>query len=792
VGPQAERILRVAIAVVYGRRRLTFAILMAFTAVMLVQALRIQPDAGFEKQIPLKHPYMQVFKQYEKAFGGANLITIALIQRSPAAADAGDPDTIYNATFLETLRKATDDIFFLPGVDRAHVTSLFTPGVRYIEVIEGGFSGGDVVPRNYVPSKEMFELIRANVGKAGIIGRLVSNDQRGAMIVAELLEHDPSTGERLDYRRVADELERLRQKFQTPDISIHVIGFAKVVGDVTDASLEVASYFLVALALTMLLLWAFCGSFRLSLLPLSAALCAVVWELGLLTTFGFGLDPFAILVPFLILSIGVSHGVQYINGWGNEVAERGLGSHDASVETFRRLFIPGTVAIVTNVIGFATLAFIQIEIVQEMAINAALGMAAVILTNKIMLPIVLTWVKLADVEKFRRRQKQRTDLGDRLWRHATVFATPRGALPMLALAAVSLAWSLWKYPALRIGDTQVGVPELRPDSRYNRDSVAIVRNFNIGVDVLKVIAEAGEYGCVKGAVMEVVDRYAWHMQNIPGVALAVSLPMIARRVRQGLNEQSPKWLVLPRNEGALAQVVAQVPPSTGLQNPDCSAMPVLIFTTDHKAETIDRIVVATKAFDADNADSGARFRLASGNVGVMAATNEEIKARELLVIVWVHLTLLIFVWLSFRSMASVISIITPLVLCSLMTYGFMATVGVGMKAATLPVAAFGVGIGVDDGIYLWSVMARFLDQGFSTRDAYFQALRHTGKAVVFTSLSLIVAVVTWMFSGLQYQADMGLLLLLMFTANLFGAILLLPALAWLVLPSAGTAPRRAA
>ena len=795
MGPAAERILRIAVAVIYSRRRFTFLVLVAFTAVMLAQALLIRPDAGFEKQIPLQHPYMQVFKKYEKAFGGANRVTLALIQRdgSTGVAGAGN-NNIYNERFLETLREATDEVFFLPGVDRAHVTSLFTPGVRYLEVVEGGFSGGDVVPRNYAPSKPMFDLIRSNVGKADIIGRLVSNDQRGAMIVAELLEHNPSTGERLDYRQVANELERIRQKYQTPEISVHVIGFAKVVGDVTDASLEVSTYFLAALALTMLLLWAFCGSFRLSLLPLSAALAAVIWELGLLKTFGFGLDPFAILVPFLILSIGVSHGVQYINGWGNEVAENGLDSYHASVETFRRLFIPGTVAIITNVIGFATLAFIKIEIVQEMALNAAMGMAAVIVSNKIMLPIALTWVKLADADKFRRRQKKRADLGDRLWRHVTVFATRRGALPMLGLAAISLVWALWMYPSLRIGDTQVGVPELRPDSRYNRDSMAIVRNFDIGVDLMKVIAETTQYGCVNGTAMDTVDRFTWHMQNTPGVASAVALPTIARRVRQGLNEDSLKWRVLPRNAQALAQIVAQVPPSTGLQNPDCSAMPVLVFTLDHKAETIDGIVAATKAFNQANPDAGVSFALASGNVGVMAATNEEIKARELLVIIWVHLTLMIFVWISFRSLASVVSIILPLVLCSLMTYGFMATVGVGMKAATLPVAAFGVGIGVDDGIYLWSVLARYLDKGLPLRDAYFQALRHTGKAVVFTSLSLIVAVVTWMFSGLQYQADMGFLLFLMFTANLFGAILLLPALAWLMLPheSSGTAPKIAA
>jgi len=839
VGPTANKVLGIAIPLVYARRWLTFGLLLAVTVWMAVLALRLQPDAGFEKQIPLKHPYMQVFKEYEQAFGGANLISIAVMHRE---------GNIYNAAFLETLKSVTDSVFFLPGVDRSRVTSLFTPGVRYIEIVEDGFESGDVVPRNYQATPEMLALIRSNVAKAGIIGRLVSADQRGALVVAELLERDPATGEKLDYVWAAQELEKIRGRYSSPkrwqwlakdaigdyaagavvatryeqpswapgfmsvvadrtradepinrvprsaltwveadnpdyvaDVDIHIIGFAKVVGDVTDASAEVVGFFVVALMATMLLLWMFCGSWRLSLLPLFAALTAVIWELGLLRATGFGLDPFAILVPFLILSIGVSHGVQYINAWGSEVAENGRSSLDASIETFRQLFIPGTIAILTDVIGFATLAFIQIDIVREMAFNAAMGMAAVIVTNKVMLPIVLSWVSLPDIEKFRSRQLARIHFSDAIWRRLSAFATRRVALPTVGVAALALIWALAMYPQLTVGDQQTGVPELRPDGQYNTDSIAIANNFAIGVDLLKVIAVTGEYGCVAPQKMELIDRYAWTMQNVEGVQSVMSLPQIARQVRQAWFEGSPKWRVLPRNEGGLAHLVGPVPSALGLNNPDCSAMPVLIFTEDHRAETIERIVGATEDFIAANRDTGVELKLASGNVGVMAATNQEIQAREILVIVWVHATLGLFAWLSFRTAASVICILTPLVLCSLLTYGLMATVGIGMKPATLPVAAFGVGIGVDYSIYLWSKFAVYLERGLPLREAYFQALRHTGKAVVFTSASLILSVCTWVFSSLQFQADMGVLLLFMFSANLLGAILLLPALAWCVL-----------
>lgn len=834
----ADSILRRVIPLIYARRGLSFGLLMLVTVFLGWHALKLKPDAGFEKLIPLDHPYMKVLKQYEKSFGGANLVDIVLLRHD------GD---IYDPAYLDKLKKLTDATFFLPGVERARVSSLFTPDLTYLEVVENGINLGSVVPRNFAATPEMMQTVREHVAKAGIIGRYVSADQHGATITAELLEQHPVTGAKLDYHRLANQIEdqlrgrienpqmieyRLknehppykagdvvwrgyadygwRLRFQTfeagqadndgepilvsgrdvtttmvenpdysPNLSVHIIGFAKVIGDVTDASLEVIGWFFIAIALMTALLWLFCGSLKLSLLPLSAAVTAVIWELGLLQLAGFGLDPFAILVPFLILSIGVSHGVQYINGWGFEVATNGLNAFDASVATFRRLFLPGTVAILTNVIGFATLMFIHIDIVREMALNAAMGMAAVIVTNKIMLPIALTWINLKDLECYHREQCARDAAGAKLWTRIAAITERRNALPVLAVATMALAWSLWMYPKLTIGDSQAGVPELRPDGRYNRDSAVVVDHFAIGVDLLKVIAETKTYGCLDGMAMDAIDRYTWHMQNTPGVQSATSLPTAARQTRALMMEGSPKWQALSRVDGVLSALVSRVPSSAGLQNGDCSRMPVLIFTADHRAETITRITDATKQFNAEIRDSGVNLALASGNVGVMAATNEEIKAREIVVIVWVHLTLLIFVWISFRSVASVICIITPLVLCSLLTYAFMAAVGIGMKSATLPVAAFGVGIGVDDGIYLWGALTASLGCGATLREAFRSALRAAGKATTFTSLALIVSVGTWLFSGLQFQADMGLLLLFMFTTNLLGAILMMPALGWL-------------
>ncbi|MGB1556717.1 MAG: efflux RND transporter permease subunit [Oceanococcaceae bacterium] len=827
------KILRVVEPPIFKTRFITLALLVLATLYFAFHAARIHPDAGWLKSIPLDHPYMQTFQKYYRDFGGANSVLFALI-KEPGTGD------IYEAGFMEKLENATNDIFFLPGVDRARVMSIFTPNVTYVENIEGGLSGSNVIPADYAPTPEMLEKVKSNVGKAQVIGRLVTEDQRGALIVSELLEFDPDTGEKLDYFKVGDYLEELRAKYEKDGVKVHIIGFAKIVHDMTNAALEVVLFFLLALFMTGALLWAYTGNFKLAMLPMICSIVAVIWEFGGLSALGYGLDPFSILVPFLVLAVSVSHGVQYANAWVAEV-DKGLDRFGASLETFRRLAIPGTVALITDVAGFATIYLINIQIIREMSINAAIGVAAIIVTNKVLMPILLTFIEIKDLDKFKRGQEARENLLSPLWDLLSK-ATQKGpAIAILVAASVALGWSLWKYPALKIGDAIEGVPELRPDSRFNQDFRQIIGNFEIGVDQLKVIAETRPNGCVDYELMAQIDRFEWLMQAQPGVHSTMSLLTYAKLVYQGLSEGRLNALVLPRNKFALAQATALVPTTTGILNDDCDAMAIFIFTTDHKAETIEHLVDTIKDFNAQNAaefyaasdvseeycaekrglfsefrelegqvfelarrtnvgedevaaakerrdavrsqfedkdqNCPVEFALASGNVGVMAATNEVVEAQELMVVFWVYVVILIFMWLSFRSVAGVLCVVLPLSLVSTMAYAVMAVLDIGLKVATLPVVALAVGIGVDYGIYVYSETASALNEGKSLKQAFRYTLGRTGKAVVFIGVSLGLSVATWLMSELQFQIDMGIMLMFMFTANMFGAILVLPALA---------------
>lgn len=759
---------------VFGNRRKILALFAIATVWMVWSATGLHIDAGFTKLLPLRHEYMQNFVKYQEEFGGANRLLIALRVRE------GD---IFTPEYLETLRKVTDDVFFIPGVNRGQVSSLWTPNVRFTEVVEGGFAGGNVVPNDFAPTPEGIERVRRNVLKAGIVGRLVANDFSAAIVSAELLEVNPQTGERIDYFDVSNRLEEIREKYDADfaagsNVDVHIIGFAKVIGDIGAGAKRVIPFFGIAFLVTGTLVYVYAGSVRLAALLVTCSFIAVVWQLGLLTVLGYGLDPMSILVPFLIFAIAVSHGVQMVGGWASTVLE-GADGLDASRQTFRRLLAPGSIALLTDTIGFLTILLIDIQVIREIAVAASLGVALIILTNLTLLPILLSYVTTG--AEYRGRLGRRLVKFEPVWVFLAGVSRPRPAAIVTGLAVVLLAIGLWKGDDVAIGDLHRGVPELRADSRYNVDSEVITRHFSIGVDILTVLAETEPQGCVDYETMTTIDDFMWRIQNEPGVQSVVGLPGVAKVLNAGWNEGSLKWRTLPRNESMLTQAVAYVPTGSGLLNGDCSVMPVMIFTTDHKAETIDRIVGAIKAFRAEHGRDDLRFQLATGNVGVMAATNETVEAAQFPILLWVFGAVIVLCLATFRSLRATLCIVLPLSLVSLLAYALMAFLEIGLKVSTLPVVALGVGIGVDYGIYIYARLREYMRAGAPLEDAYRHTLRITGAGVLCTGITLGTGVATWIFSPLKFQQDMGLLLLFLFVVNMLGALFLLPALArWLV------------
>ncbi|GIU47949.1 RND transporter [Shewanella sairae] len=745
------------------RHRAFVILLFAIATIFLgLQASNLKMDAAFVKNIPLNHSYMQTYLKHQKQFGGANSIMVAVEDTS---------GNIFNPTFFDALKNVHDQLFFIPGVDRAQVKSLFSPSTRFTEVVEDGFAGGPVIPADFSTTEYGLKIVRGNIEKAGIVGRLIAEDYSAAMVSAQLMDFDPQTGEPLDTLAFAAQLEKeLREQYETDEIKIHIIGFAKMAGDVADGAKGVLLFFLIAIIVTAVMVYFFSKSVALTILPLVCSLIAVIWQLGLLTVVGFGLDPMSILIPFLVFAIGVSHSVQMINAVRRRVTD-GQTTKAAAALAFRSLLIPGGVALLSDTIGFMTLLAIDIGIIRELAISASLGVAVIILTNLMLLPLLISFTTVAPNKDVKHKP------ANNIWLKLSKFATPKYAIWVLAITAVLYGVGLQQANKMKIGDLQGGAPALHLDSRYNQDTFFITDKFSITTDVMTVIVEAFPEACTYHSVLTQIDDFEWQVSNTPGVESTASLASVAKRVNAGFNEGNPKWSVLPRTTASLVQAVGRVPTTSGLLNSDCSVMPIYLFLKDHKAETIEVVIDKVNQLQQQMNNDQLQFKLASGPVGVMAATNEAVAEAQLPMMLYVYGAVFILCLISFRSLRATIAVILPLYVVSTLAQALMTQLDIGLAVSTLPVIALGVGIGVDYGIYILSTMAVRLRDGMPVQQAYYEALVERGSAVIFTGLTLAIGVSTWFFSALKFQMDMGILLTFMFLVNMLGAIIILPAIA---------------
>ncbi|AVS80892.1 RND transporter [Paracidovorax avenae] len=757
--------------IVFHHRTVLLAALVLFTVVMAWFAVQLRMDAGFEKQMPVGHEYIETFKEYRNDVLGANRLNIVVKARH---------GSIWTPAALQRVYEVTQAVGYLPSVERLGVRSVWTPNSFVNEITEEGFRADPLIDSTITPGQltpESIAGIRRAASQGGFVGTLVSRDETSAMVTAELLEVG-ADNTKLDYVAYNHLLEeRIRAKFEDADFEIQIIGFAKQIGDIADGARSVLKFCAIALVLTALAVYWYCRSVRFTLLPIVCSLTSLVWQFGTLKLLGFGLDPLGVLVPFLVFAIGVSHGVQQINFIVRQISH-GRSNYDACRDSFTGLLIPGTLALVTAFVSFVTLLLIPIPMVRELAITASLGVAYKIVTNLVMLPVAASYFDIgkryADAALVQRERRSG-------WlRVLARVAEPRNALLVLAATAVVFAAAVWQSRDRVVGTLQPGAPELRADSRFNRDAVAISGSYDTGLDWLTVVFEAPPDSCGNVNVGLYQDRFTWTMQPVEGVLSVSSYAGQLRLYNEGYNEGNPKMAVIPLDPGNYAALSTEIARLPGMMRKDCSMTAVHLFLTDHKAATIQRVIDAVKRFREGDRQDGIVIRLASGNAGVLAAIDDEVEKSELPMMLYVYAAIIVLVFLVYRDLRAVVACCLPLTVGTFIGYWFMKELEIGLTVATLPVMVLAVGIGVDYAFYIYNRLLMHLAHGQSIVKAVESAILEVGTATIFTAITLAIGVATWSFSQLKFQADMGKLLAFMFMVNMVMAMTALPAVAvWL-------------
>ncbi len=767
----------------FNNRLAIVAICFVLTAVLSFQATRLTPNASFERMIPTHHPYIaNYFKYREDLPGLGNSIRICVETMH---------GTIFDANYLEALRQINDEVFFLPGVDRTAMKSLWTPTTRWAEVTEDGLTGGAVIPDGYDGSSANVDRVRANVERSGEIGRLVAANYKSTVIFVPLLDFNPETGKPLDYHMLSSKLEALRDKYQSQNeaIRLHITGFAKIAGDLMAGLQQVLIFFAISTLVAAAMVFWFTRCVRSTFLVVSCSVVAVLWQLGLMETLGFQLDPYSMLVPFLVFSIGMSHGAQKMNGIMQDI---GRGTHRvvAARYTFRRLFLAGLSALLCDAVGFAVLMVIRIGVIQELALMASVGVAVLIFTNLVLLPILLSYTGVSRKAAERSLKSEVADLSGEhkhlLWRFLDLFTHRRMAVVTILVCAILGTAGFFVRSHLQIGDLDPGAPELRPDSRYNKDNAYLSTNYASSSDVLVVMVKTPEYMATQYPTLSKVDALEWELQQLESVESTISMAQVSKQAIVGMNEGNLKWYELLRNQEVLNAVATRAP--RDLFNQRCDMLSVFVFLKDHKADTLTAVVHKVEEFARTNNTEDVKFLLAAGNAGIEAATNIVVKHSMATMLFWVYGAVILLCFITFRSWRAVVVAVLPLALTSILSEALMVWLRIGVKVATLPVVALGVGIGVDYALYVLTVVLARMREGMSLSAAYYRALLFTGKVVILTGFTLAMGVATWAFSPIKFQADMGILLSFMFLWNMLGALILLPALARFMLVGMKTLP----
>lgn len=749
----------------FGHRVAVLILFALISAGLFIAAMSLHLDVSFQKMVPSHHPYIANYLRYEN-----ELRPLGNVVRIAVEAKQGD---IYSRDFQETLKKVTDEVFFIPGVDRGNMKSLWTPNVMWQEVTEDGFAVGRIIPDGFDGSPEKLRQVEINVQRSGLIGSLVAGDKKSSIVLVPLLENDPQTGEKLDYGQFSEHLERLiRDKYTSERIGIHITGFAKIAGDLIEGARSIVIFFAITFVLTTLLLLAYSRCWRSTAATILCCSLAVVWQLGIVGLLGYGLNPYSILVPFLTFAIGVSHAVQNINTMSADCAA-GYSRQEAAKRTFRLLFIPGSIALLCDAVGFSTMMVIDIGMIRELAISASIGVLVIIFTKMFLLPVVMSLFGVSEANL--RHQRKKAASPHRVARFFARTVEPGPALVTLLALALVFGFSWYLRLDLKIGDLDRGAPELRVDSRYNKDNDFIASRYSTSSDVFVVMVRTKPGECGSYPVTSAVERLKWALESSPGVESTHALSNEMMKFVAGSNGGDLRWYALSRNRYVANSAFKAIP--SELYNSDCSMVPVIAYLADHKAETLVQVVEIVEHFAADNNNEDVVFMAAAGNAGIEAATNIVIKSAEPLMLALVYGIIAVLVWWEFSSWRVALCIMIPLYATSVLCEAIMAQLGLGVKVATLPVIALGVGIGVDYGIYIYNRIENFMAEGLPFEVAYFETLKTTGAAVVITGITLALGVATWIFSDIKFQADMGLLLMFMFIWNMFGAILMMPALA---------------
>ncbi|SPD72411.1 conserved membrane hypothetical protein [uncultured Desulfobacterium sp.] len=759
------------------RHRLVILIITLLLTGFLIYGIK---GMGFttvlETTLPSKHPYVEVHKQFQKMFGGANTMMIVM------ESEKGD---IFYKNFLEKLKLMTDEIKFHPDAITSQVISIAREKLKNIRGIEGGVDIRPFFEKGVPDTDEEINALRENVfSNESVRGTMVSNTSNAAMIIANFKDN-------INYQKLFDFFNKLKTKVEDEDIRVYISGRPSLLGWIYHNNFRAIVILVVSLLTEMVLLIIFLKHFHPLFIPIPLVLSILnlSWGFGVMGFAQFNLDPLGIVIPFVIAARVISHSIQVTERYGEHYRELG-DKEKASVAVIQSMFIPSAASIITDAVGLFVLCIAPIPLLKSMGWICGLWLFSAILGVSILNPILFSYFPPPFKGEIKKDllEKALESTGTWLTKGRKFGVVNRSFVMVLVIWIVVLLGSLLLASRLQVGDSHPGSPLLWPDSIYNQDDAKINSSFP-GTNPLLVIMEGKEKDALKDPdVLRTVEAFQRDIGGCKGLGSSESLVGIVKKLNREFHEGDPKWSVIPHSKGEISFYLWMFESKSDPGDLDrwtdlfYQYGNIICYFKDHKGDTIHEALNQAKQFlstypiPADKVN----FRLAGGIMGLTAATNEVVEkyADPML---WIALGVIFyFCVVPYRSFWRGVILIASLITANYVAMAYMALSKLGMTINALPVVSIGAGLGVDYGIYMLSRFNDELKEGKTLEEAIQNAFPTTGRAVIATGLTVIFGIIFWYFSALRFQAEMGFFLAFLLAINVLGALFLVPTLTYVV------------
>lgn len=741
-----------------------FSVLCLF-AVSQLNITTVQTDF-----LPKGHPYAALQSEFSESFGGANKIALAL--------EVSDDRDIFYLPTLKKIHDITRALEQTAGVNSLTITSLASSKMARISASANGIRSEALMWPDIPADEPGARALRDTVIQTPLAyGRYVSGDLKSALITADLYENFS------DYDVLFAQLSELQSQVEDPNHVFRMVGEPIIYGYVASLLNETMLIVMGVLGSIAILLYLMIGTVRAVFFPLLSGLLSCIWTLGICAAFGINLDPLLLPVIILLFARGVSHSLQMVLRFDEEVAKEGVNIQEAATRTLAELLRPGMLGIATDGLCAAAIALSSIPFLQKLALIAVIWVSTIAISASILTPVFLAGYRNVDTRPNWIRQRITSLLA--LLGH---LAMSPARYVVVGLALTLFVISFFSAMNLQIGDSSAGSPIFRNDSKYNEDLAAINSKFG-GIDTLMVVARGNWPDAQKDPqVLNAIWRLQRHMEMQNEIVGSFSVADMTAYISRLLHDDNPRFEELANDELANAELLLQLRANSqpgqleSVIDPAFKDSAVQFILNSREGNVIRTSLARFVEFTSGNKLESASLVVGGGVIGMLAAVNDVILADQIESIGIALLILMLICMVVYKSAYAGLFFLVPVVLSNSITFGFMEHNGIGLTINTIPIAAIGIGLGVDYSIYIVDRIKENWEAGSTIQDAIIEGMTSAGLGVVITATVLIVSVLLWQLSSLKFQAKMGQLMGLWMVVSASSALLLTPAMIYIFKP----------